>query len=239
MEERRRRSRGVLLKPVGFRPGGAIDAGRRARQSAGAYVNGFRRRLEGGGLGRQSWAVFYRIRAAAQYRQKTLAVASTTGAGDFKAHMTGVVALVARGIADPDKLAHIGWSYGGFMTARTIADHPLQGGDGRRRRNQHVEHVNQRHSERADRLLRRHPEQRTCRSGSIRDDTSTGDDADADLPAPMTSACRPGRPTSCTRVEGSRQGDGAGVLPARRTRVAEYYHQKIECRGSTTGSRSL
>jgi dipeptidyl aminopeptidase/acylaminoacyl peptidase len=34
--------------------------------------------------------------------------------------MTGVDALVARGIADPDKLAHIGWSYGGYMTAWTI-----------------------------------------------------------------------------------------------------------------------
>ena len=34
--------------------------------------------------------------------------------------MSGVDALVARGIADPDKLAHIGWSYGGYMTAWVI-----------------------------------------------------------------------------------------------------------------------
>ena len=42
------------------------------------------------------------------------------GGGDFKDIMTGVDALIARGISDPDKLAHIGWSYGGYMTAWTI-----------------------------------------------------------------------------------------------------------------------
>jgi dipeptidyl aminopeptidase/acylaminoacyl peptidase len=34
--------------------------------------------------------------------------------------MTGVDALIARGVADPDRLAHIGWSYGGYMTAWMI-----------------------------------------------------------------------------------------------------------------------
>lgn len=31
------------------------------------------------------------------------------GGGDHRDIMTGVDALVARGIADPDKLAHVGW----------------------------------------------------------------------------------------------------------------------------------
>jgi len=44
------------------------------------------------------------------------------GGGDFDDLMTGVDAVIARGIADPDHLAVVGWSYGGFMT-EWIAGH--------------------------------------------------------------------------------------------------------------------
>jgi dipeptidyl aminopeptidase/acylaminoacyl peptidase len=65
--------------------------------------------------------VFYRIPAAARTGQKTLAAnVNDWGGGDFKDINTGVDALIARGYSDPDKLAHIGWSYGGYMTAWTI-----------------------------------------------------------------------------------------------------------------------
>lgn len=42
------------------------------------------------------------------------------GGGDFKDIMTGIDALVDRGIADPDQLGIMGRSYGGYMTAWTI-----------------------------------------------------------------------------------------------------------------------
>ena len=42
------------------------------------------------------------------------------GGKDFKDIMAGVDAVVAKGIADPDKLVVMGGSYGGFMTFWTI-----------------------------------------------------------------------------------------------------------------------
>jgi dipeptidyl aminopeptidase/acylaminoacyl peptidase len=42
------------------------------------------------------------------------------GGGDFKDIMAGVDAVVARGVADPERLGVMGWSYGGFMTSWII-----------------------------------------------------------------------------------------------------------------------
>ena len=116
---------GVLLKPVGFETGKRYPTLVVAHGGpAGAYVNGFRLGgLEGGQVwAGKGWAVFYpNPRGSSNYGQKTLAAnVNDWGGGDFKDIMTGVDALIARGIADPDKLAHIGWSYGGYMTAWTI-----------------------------------------------------------------------------------------------------------------------
>ena len=116
---------GVLLKPVGFQAGRRYPTLVVAHGGpAGAYVNGFRLGgLEGGQVwAGKGWAVFYpNPRGSSNYGQRTLAAnVNDWGGGDFKDIMTGVDALVARGIADPDKLAHIGWSYGGYMTAWTI-----------------------------------------------------------------------------------------------------------------------
>ena len=41
---------------------------------------------------------------------------NTWGKGDYEDCMTGVDALIARGLADPDRLGAFGWSYGGYMT---------------------------------------------------------------------------------------------------------------------------
>lgn len=116
---------GVLLKPVGYRAGAKYPLLVVAHGGpAGAYVNGFRLGgLEGGQVwAGKGWAVFYpNPRGSTNYGEKTLrANVNDWGGGDFKDIMTGVDALIARGIADADKLAHIGWSYGGYMTAWTI-----------------------------------------------------------------------------------------------------------------------
>jgi dipeptidyl aminopeptidase/acylaminoacyl peptidase len=42
------------------------------------------------------------------------------GGGDYRDLMAGVDAVIAMGVADPDRLGILGWSYGGFMTAWTI-----------------------------------------------------------------------------------------------------------------------
>ncbi len=42
------------------------------------------------------------------------------GGADFRDVMTGIDALVAQGIADPERLGIAGWSYGGFLAAWAI-----------------------------------------------------------------------------------------------------------------------
>lgn len=42
------------------------------------------------------------------------------GHGDYRDLMAGVDEVIARGIADPERLGVMGWSYGGFMTSWTI-----------------------------------------------------------------------------------------------------------------------
>ena len=42
------------------------------------------------------------------------------GGGDYRDVMSGVDYVIAEGVADPDRLGVMGWSYGGFMTSWTI-----------------------------------------------------------------------------------------------------------------------
>jgi dipeptidyl aminopeptidase/acylaminoacyl peptidase len=116
---------GVLLKPVGFEAGKRYPLLVVAHGGpAGAFVNNYRvGGLEGGQLwAGQGWAVFYpNPRGSTNYGEKFLrANINDWGGGDYRDIMTGIDALVSRGIADPARLALIGWSYGGYMTAWSI-----------------------------------------------------------------------------------------------------------------------
>jgi dipeptidyl aminopeptidase/acylaminoacyl peptidase len=73
-------------------------------------------------LAARGYAIFYpNIRGSSGYGQKFIEMnRGDWGGGDFRDVMAGVDDLVARGIADPDKLAIGGWSYGGYMSEWAI-----------------------------------------------------------------------------------------------------------------------
>jgi len=68
------------------------------------------------------YGIFYpNIRGSTGYGQKFLEMdRADWGYGDFKDAMAGVDALIARGVADPNRLGIGGWSYGGYMAEWAI-----------------------------------------------------------------------------------------------------------------------
>jgi dipeptidyl aminopeptidase/acylaminoacyl peptidase len=117
---------GVLLKPVGFQPGKryplltVIHGG-----PAGAHTNGYRVAPGDGGQAwaGEGWAVLYpNPRGSSNYGEKFMrANLNDWGGGDYRDIMAGVDAAIARGVADPHKLAVLGWSYGGYMTCWVVS----------------------------------------------------------------------------------------------------------------------
>jgi dipeptidyl aminopeptidase/acylaminoacyl peptidase len=73
-------------------------------------------------LAARGYAVFYpNIRGSSGYGQKFIEMnRGDWGGGDYRDVMAGVDDLIARGIADPEKLAIGGWSYGGYMAEWAI-----------------------------------------------------------------------------------------------------------------------
>jgi dipeptidyl aminopeptidase/acylaminoacyl peptidase len=117
---------GVLLKPVGYQTGKrypllVVPHG----GPTGAHFNYFRVRYGDGGQhwAGQGWAVLYpNPRGSTNYGEAFMRRnLADWGGGDFRDIMAGVDAVVAMGIADPEKLAIQGWSYGGYMTCWTVS----------------------------------------------------------------------------------------------------------------------
>ena len=77
------------------------------------------------------------------------------GGKDYLDLMAGVDHVISMGVADPDRLAVMGWSYGGFHDQLGGHSHaPFQGGRGRRGRYQLVElYGHLRHTRLSTRLL--------------------------------------------------------------------------------------
>jgi len=117
---------GVLLKPVGYESGKRYPLLVVAHGGpTGAHFNYFRVRYGDGGQhwAGQGWAVLYpNPRGSTNYGEEFMrGNLADWGGGDFQDIMTGVDAMVAAGVADPEKLAIQGWSYGGYMACWTVS----------------------------------------------------------------------------------------------------------------------
>lgn len=70
----------------------------------------------------KGWALFYPNPRGSSGRGDKFMLANVKdwGGGDYRDIQTGIDELVRRGVADPERLAQSGWSYGGYMTAWTL-----------------------------------------------------------------------------------------------------------------------
>jgi dipeptidyl aminopeptidase/acylaminoacyl peptidase len=73
-------------------------------------------------LAARGYAVLYpNVRGSTGYGQKLMEMnRADWGGGDFRDVMAGVDDLIAKGIADPERLGIAGWSYGGYMAAWAV-----------------------------------------------------------------------------------------------------------------------
>jgi dipeptidyl aminopeptidase/acylaminoacyl peptidase len=116
---------GVLLYPVGYTAGTKVPLVVSAHGGpTGAHTNGFK-----GGTGpsqtwaSRGWAVLYpNPRGSTGYGAQFMrANIGDWGGGDYRDIMAGVDEVIKRGIADPDRMAFEGWSYGGYLTSWVVS----------------------------------------------------------------------------------------------------------------------
>ncbi len=117
---------GVLVYPAGYETGQRVPLVVKIHGGpAGAYLQNFQ--ANGYGNNAQWYAadgyamLMPNPRGSAGYGDAgQRAVIEDWGGLDFQDIMTGVDAVIERGIAHPDSLGVMGWSYGGYMTAWTV-----------------------------------------------------------------------------------------------------------------------
>ena len=116
---------GVLLTPPGYTTGQKVPLVVSAHGGpTGAHVNGFKGGTSPGQTwAARGWAVLYpNPRGSTGYGEKFMrGNLKDWGGGDYRDIMTGVDALIQRGVADSTQMAFEGWSYGGYLTSWVVS----------------------------------------------------------------------------------------------------------------------
>ena len=108
---------GLLTKPVGYAEGTKVPLLLNPHGGpTGSSINSFSGSVQV--LAANGFAVLQPNFRGSTGKGLAFAQANknTWGKGDYDDCMTGVDAMIARGLADPDRLGAFGWSYGGYMT---------------------------------------------------------------------------------------------------------------------------
>lgn len=108
---------GLLTKPAGYEAGKKVPFLLNPHGGpTGASINNFSSTVQV--LAANGFAVLQPNFRGSTGKGLAFAQANknTWGKGDYEDCMSGVDAMIASGIADPDRLGAFGWSYGGYMT---------------------------------------------------------------------------------------------------------------------------
>jgi dipeptidyl aminopeptidase/acylaminoacyl peptidase len=108
---------GLLTQPVGYVTGAKVPLLLNPHGGpTGASINSFNGTVQV--LAANGFAVLQPNFRGSTGKGLAFAQANknTWGKGDYEDCMSGVDAMISKGIADPDRLGAYGWSYGGYMT---------------------------------------------------------------------------------------------------------------------------